>query len=364
MPYIDKLPKQPNEYVRLKELEIRDFKAIDYVKFDFPLPNFEDDLDVIVFGSANGVGKTSILEAISLLRICTFLTKDKIDRENLLQDLELTSFIRAGKKKFEIKGLFTINGKDKVLEFTYHIENGLSVEKDGQDIWQTFDKKNKITYGMVASFKAKVSEPLIFAPLLFFHSDRKINSERPDLEIVSKIDGHAGLALVRGNKVIQGFNPYSEFKVALVRDLLNISDRVVATKAVNTEEIKEKLRFLDNLIRNFIGEGFKLEKFTYMDDGTIDLLVTNPFGEYFSFDGLSSGQKEILETLYLIWENRIYSNIVLIDEPELHLNTQWHSEFIANLKKFCPYNQYIISTHSRAIAESVEKDRRRFLERE
>ena len=53
---------------------------------------------------------------------------------------------------------------------------------------------------------------------------------------------------------------------------------------------------------------------------------------------------------------------MLIDEPELHLNAEWHSQFIRYLYKLAPHNQYIIATHSQYIAESVEPYQRLLLE--
>jgi predicted ATP-binding protein involved in virulence len=78
---------------------------------------------------------------------------------------------------------------------------------------------------------------------------------------------------------------------------------------------------------------------------------------------LSSGQKEIIATLFLIWyQTRNKPGIVLIDEPELHLNPEWHRDFIRQLGRIAPNNQYIIATHSEDIFASVDKDRRFLLQ--
>ena len=65
----------------------------------------------------------------------------------------------------------------------------------------------------------------------------------------------------------------------------------------------------------------------------------------------------------MIWENtRNKPSIVLIDEPELHLNTQWHRTFIGDLLTYAPCNQYIIATHSEQIMDSVDYDSRMMLQ--
>jgi hypothetical protein len=77
------------------------------------------------------------------------------------------------------------------------------------------------------------------------------------------------------------------------------------------------------------------------------------------FDSLGSGQKEIITTLYLIWRHtRGTPSVVLIDEPELHLNAQWHGQFVDQLRELAPWNQYILATHSADIMGSVPDSRR------
>lgn len=76
-------------------------------------------------------------------------------------------------------------------------------------------------------------------------------------------------------------------------------------------------------------------------------------------DGLGSGQREIIATLFLIWSTtRHRPSIVLIDEPELHLNAEWQRIYVSKLAELAPNNQYILATHSEEIFASVTKDRR------
>jgi predicted ATP-binding protein involved in virulence len=85
-------------------------------------------------------------------------------------------------------------------------------------------------------------------------------------------------------------------------------------------------------------------------------------GASFAFDGLSSGQKEIISTLFLIWRHSQEEPcIVMMDEPELHLNAEWHADFVERLQEYGPRNQYILATHSEQIFGSVDEDRRALL---
>ena len=104
----------------------------------------------------------------------------------------------------------------------------------------------------------------------------------------------------------------------------------------------------------------KIEKLRPAPDNTVDFRITpKEGGESYAFDGLSSGQKEIISTLFLIWRYTLEnSGIILIDEPELHLNAEWHHDFVRQVYELAPENQYIVATHSEDIFSSVDETRR------
>ncbi len=118
---------------------------------------------------------------------------------------------------------------------------------------------------------------------------------------------------------------------------------------------------LNGLIERYCGGC--IENLRPMPDNKVDIRIQpKNGGDSFSFDGLSSGQKEMIATLFLIWRNsQEYPSIVLIDEPELHLNAEWHVDFVDQLRKLAPVNQYILATHSEEIFRSVEESSRAIL---
>ena len=115
---------------------------------------------------------------------------------------------------------------------------------------------------------------------------------------------------------------------------------------------------LNELVSSYAGG--TISKLRPSAESTIDFRVTpTNGGDSVTFDGLSSGQKEIISTLFLIWyHTKNNPSIVFIDEPELHLNSQWHRSFVDKLVKLAPQNQYLIATHSEDIMDSVSEDRR------
>jgi recombinational DNA repair ATPase RecF len=55
--------------IRLNHLKIENYKKIDRLEIEFPRPLMTGDADVLLFGSENGGGKTSVLECCALLML-------------------------------------------------------------------------------------------------------------------------------------------------------------------------------------------------------------------------------------------------------------------------------------------------------
>jgi predicted ATPase len=132
-------------------------------------------------------------------------------------------------------------------------------------------------------------------------------------------------------------------------------------EGLDNSESASVLATLNELIERYCGG--RIEKLRPLPDNRVAIRIKPSGGrDFFSFDGLSSGQKEIVATLFLIWRNTAERpGIVLIDEPELHLNVEWHGDFVEQLRRLAPHNQYILATHSEEFFRSVDESRRRVL---
>jgi len=185
----------------------------------------------------------------------------------------------------------------------------------------------------------RADNPLVAAPLLYFHSYRKVTPEPVEFGALAD-PGRTGA-----------------FKFEVLRTLLARVDLLEGAEPQQAEAIRQRL---DSLVQAFAGGRVgKLQLQGNNLDVQVDMgLGTPPL----PFDALSSGQKEIISTLFLIWEaTRDCPSVVLIDEPELHLHQEWHDDVMRMLFELAPWNQYIIATHSRRIAESGYPDRLRLI---
>ena len=326
---------------RIASLEIENYKGIDHLSLDFPAPSTVDQRDVFVIGSRNGVGKTSVLECCALAVMAGIIPAQL--KEALrpgASALPRGILVRAEAKMVVLRPRWRIHGVDRSTEFAI-APHGL-VSRPDLGFIQSSDPErwsSGTDFDIVGSLLGLTPDPLILPPVLLFHSYRKIVEGNPDL-----VNAGGGSA------------PRSTFKSVLVQALMARSG--LFEGPTSQEEGEATLNQLNDLLREFAGG--TVDKLRPSANGTVDLRVAPTSGAAsFSFDGLSSGQKEIIATLFLIWHaTQNQPSLVLIDEPELHLNAEWQRVFVHRLTELAPWNQYILATHAEEIFGSVSQDRR------
>lgn len=89
--------------------------------------------------------------------------------------------------------------------------------------------------------------------------------------------------------------------------------------------------------------------------GQIDIRFHDGKSEYF-YDGLSSGEKNVLLLLIRFAAERIHQSIVLIDELELNQHPLWQRKLVHLLPKMGEGNQIIATTHSPYLRDALSPD--------
>jgi hypothetical protein len=327
----------------------------------------ENDLDILVLGSKNGGGKTSVLECCSLLLLGGIVGDAPFakfyDTESLSDVANL--LIKSGHRQAVIKGDFEAESEKFKITLTIKKENfSANIEGDSH-FFASFRKNRKQLFSGVlesalSSILAWSGEPFIIPLFLYFNSYRKVQESNPELGMMA--DDYPSRRPIRfakragiRNSII---TPVSSFKFEILRSLMG---RASLFEGFDKSESEIVLSQLNGLIDRYCGG--RIGNLRPLPDNAVDIRIKPKDGEQsFSFDGLSSGQKEMIATLFLIWKNTHENpGIVLIDEPELHLNTEWHGDFVEQLHRLAPYNQYILATHSQEIFRSVEESQRAIL---
>src|SRR5713101_1458242 len=117
-----------DKHLRIENLTLENFKVFDNLTIVFPIPHMANDPDIVVMGSKNGLGKTSILEACSLLFLAASgenLEYISHQRTNNLLDI----LIRAGHKTARIRGIFTVD--NETVEISLILSRSGKIEPEG-----------------------------------------------------------------------------------------------------------------------------------------------------------------------------------------------------------------------------------------
>jgi AAA domain, putative AbiEii toxin, Type IV TA system len=332
--------------MRISRIGIRDYKAIESLELELPPPKTVDEPDAFVLGSKNGVGKTSVLEACAIGLIAAAFPDVNHQASTLCSLL-----IRSGTDEAVIDS--TIDHGGKTHAFQVRILPNEFVAELGS--FPSRRPNESLPEAWLPRLLGVDSEPLASGPVLVFHSYRKVREGNFAIESIVDSRRYAKLQDLSGRGRL---SPTSTFKIALIRALMARSGMFEDVDA-DTDDVLDKL----NELMTAFAEG-RVDKLRPSPDGTFELRVapTNG-GPSYSFDGLSSGQKEVIATLFLIWHTtRDAPSVVLIDEPELHLNAEWQRLFVRTLWSLAPWNQYIMATHSEEIFGSVTEDRRLLLQ--
>ncbi|MBF0348906.1 MAG: ATP-binding protein [Magnetococcales bacterium] len=361
--------KSDLKQIRLKRLKIANFKAIDAVELHFPQPRMKGDPDIHVMGSRNGLGKTSIFEACALLFLGMYgsgtfqLARYRMDLTEL--------FVRSGSEEARIEGDFSVNGEDREVRIRWSRSDALKITSTIKINPMIAGREERPDESWVEQFLMLLAgytmEPIVMQPCLYFHSYRKVQKGKPELGMMVESEMPRQM---RGRRPGRWRGPYEEgksvstFKIKMLHAMMGT---VGLFESLDKEQADKTREQLNRLIEKYAGG--TIEKLRPSHDNTFVFLITPRLsgktgpGDPFSFDGLSSGQKEIISTLFLIWHHTLdQSGIILIDEPELHLNTEWHRDFVRQIFELAPGNQYILATHSEDVFGSVDEDRRLFLE--
>ncbi len=77
-----------NFSIKLRSISIKNYKGIDSFSIDFPMPTLFEDPDILVMGSENGLGKTSIIECSALLLMCLSIRENQFNLRDTIWDFQ------------------------------------------------------------------------------------------------------------------------------------------------------------------------------------------------------------------------------------------------------------------------------------
>lgn len=307
-------------------------KKVRHLK-DISIPLSEYQMKHLILTGKNGSGKTSLVEALAQHLNNVFTDKYFEDRQEFLHSAEKQreAAIQSGKDEIEILKL----------------EKKVSEEKE--------DLKNS-RKGLDIQFNNKTADIFILAKeyhyiLAYYSADRIFKTTQPK---------HVEKVQLRDYYGIKEF-PRNEF-VKYLLDLKMTEALARSNKKLEkADDIQAWFEKLEQLFKQiFDDETVQL----IFDEDTFDFHIFQQGKEPFDFNTLSSGYQAVLDIVLDIIMRMQHqtqrsfdfnlSGIVLIDEIETHLHLQLQKNIIPLLTTIFPNIQFIMTSHSPFILNSLE----------
>ncbi len=309
-----------------------EIKKVRHLK-DISIPLSENQIKHLILTGKNGSGKTSVIEALAGYLNNVFTDEYFNYKENWLKDVQsqMDAASRFQSSETKIAKLEDeIHRKKKDLEQS---RKGLYINFN-QTTTDIYTLKNKYHY-IIAYYKA----------------NRIFRAEQPR---------HVEKVQLKDQYTLTEF-PRSEF----VKYLLDLKmTEALARNSSKTEkanEIKAWFEELEKMLRMiFADETVELD----FDEETFEFRILQHGKEPFDFNTLSSGYQAVLDIILDIimrmqkQTQRSFdfnlSGIVLIDEIETHLHLELQKNIMPFLTTIFPNIQFIVTTHSPFILNSIQ----------
>ncbi len=294
--------------IGIVSLSIRDFRGIDRLDLDFRGPDGQPN-SLVVLAGPNGCGKTSVLEAALILAGGVALTNGTSGR----------LAIRRGAKDYAISAEFQA-GSRKVFS------------RDAPDNGVVPISDHPIPHWYFSSLRAP--------------------------SFVGHVDPTVGRLMARSDQDRLRNVKQLLVNAATVERFENRSPQLGRYSAI-IQEINDAWReFYPDAGQTFAVEIVSPDE---PDIGGFDVYLRTPGGPRLEVDFLSSGQLELFLFLSALALNEDREGIIFIDEPELHLDPQWHRLVLQSLMRLQPRAQFVVSTYSPEIYDAAASYERHFL---
>lgn len=344
--------------MKIKYLNIENFHGFENAKFDF------NNKFTVLIGE-NATGKTTVLDAIAVAIGGFLVAIDEVDARNIRSDEVRLKQIEQGK-------IITLEGQYPVkIECT-------GIVGEEQIVWErSLNSKSgrttRIGAGKVIDYAKKLQKKVaageeVILPVFAYHGTGRLWAHIKDtednlFETGSRFLGYKNclnpisneklflkwfkkMTLIEIQEEIKlgQFNAVKQAIQECIKGLVVGDKKVSDVKVVyniNRDELQITLEDGTRLPYGLLSDGYR-NIIGMVADIAFRMAVLNPFLE----------EEAIKET----------TGVVLIDEIDLHLHPEWQRKVIGDLKRVFPKVQFIVTTHSPFIIQSLGEDELRNLD--
>lgn len=307
-------------------------KKVRHLK-DIKIPLSENQMKHLIFTGKNGSGKTSVVEAMSVYLNNAFTDEYFVTREDWADSYR--------KQRDEI--VHGGNNQGELLRLEYKIdetEHDLSKSRQGLDI--QFNQSARDIF---------LLRDKCHYILAYYRADRIFKAIQPEHVEKVQLKDHYG--------------PFEYPRDEFVKYLLDLKMTEALArnnnKAEKANEIQTWFEKLEQLLQKIFSDQTAELMF---DEETFEFHIEQEGKETFDFNTLSSGYQAVLDIVLDIimrMEKQTHRSfdfslpgIVLIDEIETHLHLELQKNILPLLTTVFPNIQFVVTTHSPFILNSLE----------
>lgn len=384
--------------MKLKSLGLTNFRGFERLDIDF-------DNRMTVIAGVNGVGKSTILQAIATAYSHT-LPEFTVSREKPISVLntdiqkgKASCIIEMESYSLEAASLTTFLYKESLNE-----DENLALERKQSELKQRIkplDKgtpeyknlKNEITwldkrlagnfekrlnwlftdtYGSDARLK-KYLKNSPTQPLVVYYSTHRLLSRLPP-KLQGELPFNQSVAFAKSLSQLEiSLNDFAKWHRAIASPLVTRKDSLYDSRILKL--LQEAISGLIPQIKEFWFHEQNPPRYSVMKDATFDEHTNGKkIGKQLFLEQLSDGERGLIALVFDLSRRLAIANpdlenpiaggeaLVLIDEVELHLHPKWQRDILPRLLATFKNCQFVVTTHSPQVIGEVTADCVRFLE--
>lgn len=275
--------------------------------------------------------------ASSELGLAQALVRSRLGQERTGTQLDLIQFMSSKQGQEQLKGAQSeIHSYIDGLRISRKLSLTLTIEVSGRTL--QINSKDTNAQSIIQTLEGAC--PPANALVTYFPADRALPSGEVNIQI-----GSADMQQQVYSHLAQPASKYNRLKQTIVNSfILGMNSRKALEETFNA-------------IFGQLLPGKKLEAIEQKATGNLSVLIRDlKSGRVFDIDNMSSGEKGLILTFLLLKNGAADGGLVLLDEPELHLNPAvcsrlvpfLHSQIIEPL-----HLQLFVCTHSAEILSSA-----------
>ena len=298
---------------------------------DIDIPISETECKHLILTGKNGSGKTSVLEGLAADLSRHYF--DSRTKESVRRHAELKQKLPkelAHMSKDDIDYITLTKGLETLDKFIEQYEQGVTAIFREESL---VDARTLQGNYIFAYYKAE----------RVYMAENEKNVEKVELNDVYEIKDHPGQDFVKYILNLKTIGAMAE----------------TSGKPERAAEIKDWFNKFDDVLKIIFDED---DAYLDFDIETFAFHIVVPGREPFAFDSLSSGYAAVLDIvvdLMMRMEKRAgkhydLEGVALIDEIETHLHLDLQRKIMPILTNMCPNIQFIVTTHSPFILNSIK----------